>query len=312
MVKGSVEGEEKIKISSQEKYQDIINIVKGKIEEEKDTYLVKGSKGTDIDNFVMRVSSGLSQKVKGDDKLKSKLLNQKLPEKIKSSFFDFAKKLNKEMSEISEQELDQFRDIVVPDIVNEVVEFDENPTLNFLSSAGATEIQNFFKDFKEGVSQGIIENFESENPEVALDNIAKENDIIKVKEVVKESLQKSLKSHFHLEEKKDVSEDEEKLIVKTLATTLKEDESKIKHVFSKTKEEIEKEKQDKETLLFKESGSVKADPRLEGKLRAAENENLQLKKQIEHLKNEVKTSKETIQKVQTIAQSSIAEASAKS
>lgn len=293
--------DEKIKISSKDKYDDIVNIVKGKIEEEKDIYLVKGSGSLDIDNFAMRVSSGLADKIKGDEKLKTKLLGDKLPQKIKSSFFDFAKKLNKTLDEISEQEIDQFRDIVMPDVISEVVEFDENPTLAFLTSSGATEIQNFFKDFKEGLSHGIAENFEEQSAELALDQMKDEDDVNKVKNIVKDSLQKALKDHFHLEAKTDVTAEDESLIVKTLSTTLKEDESKVKQIFSRTKDEIEKEKAANDKFLFKDSVTPQADPRIEAKLRATENDNAQLKKQLESLKQELKIVKEVSLKVQTIA-----------
>ncbi len=302
VVKGSKgEDDEKIKISSKEKFDDIVNIVKGKIEEEKSVFVVKGQGNLDIDSFAARISSGLSDKVKGDDKLKSKLLGQKLPEKIKSSFFDFAKKLNKSIEQISETELDQFKDIVVPDIINEVVDFDESPTLAFLSSSGAVEIQNFFKDFKEGLQTSIAEQFKNENVEAALDQVSNEQDVTRVKDLVKESLQKSLKEHFHLEQKENVTEEDESLIVKTLSTTLKEDESKVKQIFAKTKEEIEAEKKTHDQILFKESVS-QVNQNLEEKVKNLEFERKQLQKQMEMLRTELKSNKEVQQKNMAIAQ----------
>ncbi|GEM_PF-2035261 len=310
VVKGKSDGEERIKISSKDKYDDIVNIVnivKGKIEEEKDTFLVKGSKGLDIDDFVMRVSSGLGDKIKGDSKLKTKLLTEKLPERMKSSFFDFAKKLNKTVDDVSVEEMEQFKNIVVPDIISEVVEYDENPTLNFLTSSGATEIQNFFKDFKSDLLNGISEHFKAEDAETALNLVSKEDDILSVKEVVKNSLQKSLKDHFHLEEKTDVTKEDEALIVKTLSTTLKEDESKFKQIFSRTIEEIEAEKASKDALLFKESGVSGKEAALEEKLKLVESNNLQLKKQMESLRSELKSTKDLAQKAQAIAKAAVVE-----
>ncbi len=303
--------DQKIKISSKEKYDDIVNIVKGKIEEEKDIYIVKGSGPLDIDNFAMRVSSGLADKIKGDEKLKTKLFGDKLPQKIKSSFFDFSKKLNKTLDEISEQEIDQFKDIVMPDVISEVVEFDENPTLAFLSSSGTTEVQNFFKDFKEGLSQGITDNFEGQSAELALDHIAEDTDLNKVKTIVKDNLQKALKDHFHLEAKIDVTAEDESLLVKTLSTTLREDESKFKKIFSRTKEEIEKEKAANDKFVFKDSGTPQADHRIEAKLRATENENAKLKKQLEILKQELKSTKEASLMSQSISKTAESGAKAK-
>lgn len=311
VISSNLNDDEKIKITSKEKFDDIVNIVKGKIEEEKDIYLVKGSGSLDIDNFAMRVASGLADNVKGDEKLKSKLFSDKLPQKIKSSLFDFAKKLNKTIDQISDLEIDQFKDIVMPDVISEVVEFDENPTLAFLSSTGPIEIQNFFKDFKDGLSQGIINNFEEQSAELALDHIDGDSDLTTVKTIVKDSLQKALKDHFHLEAKTDVTAEDESLIVKTLSTTLKEDESKLKQIFSRTKDEIEKEKAANDKFIFKDFGPSQIDPRIEAKLRATENDNVQLKKQLEFLKQELKTTKEIAHKVRTIAKTAEAETTPK-
>lgn len=306
VVRGSGEDDEKIKISSKEKYDDVVNIVKGKIEEEKGSFVVKGGEKVDINNFAMKISSGLSNTLKGDDKLKSKLLGQKLPDKIKSSFLNFAKNLNKSPDEMSANELDLFKENIIPEILEEVVQLDENPTLAFLSSSGATEIKNFFKDFKDELSEGIANQFQNQNVEDALAHVDSEQDVVKVKDLVKNSLQKSLKEHFHLEQKNDVTKEDEVLIVKTLSTTLKEDESKVQQIFSKTKDELDQEKKNNETLLFKDS-AIPKDPKIEEKLRAAEHDNQQLRKQMDYLRNELKNTKDVLLKVQNISNTAMNE-----
>lgn len=98
--------------------EEIITIVKGKVEEEEEVFRISGEK-FDVDTFAFRVSSGIDAKAKGDDILKIKSLKNELPDAIKNSFQMFTQSLNKTMESISEEDLAKFKELEVPKIIKE-------------------------------------------------------------------------------------------------------------------------------------------------------------------------------------------------
>ncbi len=117
LVKDSSVAEEEVieVISGSEIEDEIINIVKGNIEEEEEVFKISGSKNFDVDKFAFKVSSGIEEKAKGDMRLKS--LSSELPEAIKSSFKEFANKLNKPLELMTQSDLDLFKEQEVPKII---------------------------------------------------------------------------------------------------------------------------------------------------------------------------------------------------
>lgn len=295
VVRGKEGEDEKIRITSKGSFEDIVSMVKGKIDDGKDVFMVKSSGGHDIDSYLVKISGGLSQSLKGNEKLKNKLLAQKLPEKIKNSFFDFAKKINKKTDELNDEDFENFKENIIPEIIHEVIEYDESPALSFLTSSGQ-EVHDFFKDFKEGLREGIAQSFDKTDVIDAIGRVESAGDIQKVKKIVQDNLQNSLKQHFHLEEKNNLSPDEEIMIVKTLSTTLIEDESKFESIFAETHAEPE----GLNTPIFKNTEVIEA--KIKDKLKHLEAEYQKLQTQYEVVKTDLRSSKESFKKLEAISQ----------
>lgn len=120
IVKGSAPEEEAVAIIHGTKTEDdIITMVKGKVEEEEQIFRVSGSKSFDVDKFAIRVSAGIDEKAKGKEVFKIKSLKSELPDAIKTSFRDFTQRLNKSLDDISEEDLEAFKEIEVPKIIKQ-------------------------------------------------------------------------------------------------------------------------------------------------------------------------------------------------
>jgi hypothetical protein len=119
-VKGSEEEIPEVQVIHGTEVEDeIITLVKGKVEEEQEqVFRISGEK-FDVDNFAFRVSSGIEDKAKGDNILKIKSLKDELPDAIKNSFQLFTQNLNKSMDAISEEDLEVFKEVEVPKIIKE-------------------------------------------------------------------------------------------------------------------------------------------------------------------------------------------------
>ncbi len=118
LVKGSKEDEDdfrQIMSGYEEELDDIVNIVKGKIDQEKTVFKVGGGQEFDVDKFAFRISTGIEDKVKGDDHMKVKALEQ-LPGTIKSSFQEFTRQMGKTYQTLSESDLEVFKNTEVPKI----------------------------------------------------------------------------------------------------------------------------------------------------------------------------------------------------
>jgi hypothetical protein len=111
----------------QEDLEDIVNVVKGKIEEEKEVFKIAGGK-FDVDNFAYRISSGIEEKA-GNDVMKVKALGQ-LPDNIKNSFRDFTKRLGKPPEELSEEDIEVFKNTEVPKMFKQIIPGSKKPDEN--------------------------------------------------------------------------------------------------------------------------------------------------------------------------------------
>lgn len=106
-------------ISGAKVEEEIIQIVKGKAEEEEQVFRISGSKNFDVDKYAIRISSGIEEKAKDEDVLKIKSLKNGLPNAIKSSFNEFANKLNKTANDLSDADFKDFNDIEIPKIIKQ-------------------------------------------------------------------------------------------------------------------------------------------------------------------------------------------------
>lgn len=304
VVKGSLgEDDVKIVIRSQDSMDEIVNLVKGKVEEEKSVFIVSGGK-FDPDNFAYRITAGLTEKIKGDQVLKSKVLGQQLPQTIKQGLFDFAKKLNKELHSLSENDLDAFKNFEVPQLIKQHTQVDEMEAYSVLTKEGQVQAKSFFNEFKSSFQEVLKDEFQEDSIENVISNIKTETDALKVKQVLKETLKKSLDEKFHLSEKNKISENEQEVLVKALTSSLDEQEDKIRTILeTEKKENIEKEV----TPLFREEKSFD-DKKMEQQNKLLHSENENLKSKIKTLMSEIRLAKEAkaqIAQIQDKAQKAV-------
>jgi hypothetical protein len=278
--------------------EEVVSRIKSNIDEEKGVFRVSGGGQFDADKFAMRVSSGVGEKWNKDSPMMVKRLEQ-LPKTIKTGLFDFAKRLGKEVESLSDDDIDIFKDFEIPKLVN--------PDTDHLKSLNIRpDLENFLK-----------EEFQVENLESIAEKLDDPVEVVRVREALKNSLQKSLDDKFKLSSKKELSNREKEVLVKTLTTSLVEEEDKMREIV-----EIEKEKHVEAKPLFKktekEKEQEKEKAKTEEKLRKLEKENILLKVDTEKMKTkadrlaaEVRILKESKKQLAEINKKTKAEAEAK-
>jgi chromosome segregation ATPase len=198
--------------------------VKGKVEEESAIFRIAGSQNFDLDNFAYRIASGLNDKVKGSEDLKTKILSETLPENIKTSFFDFLKTQQKTLETFDESDLVSFKNTEIPKLIRKHTSLSENPQNDKLKT------ESFIKDLKVELQSALTKEFDNESVAQVIDSIKTEDDVLRVKGTFKEILKKMLEDKFHLEEKDHISVGEQNLLVKSLSDSLVENEEKIRAI----------------------------------------------------------------------------------
>lgn len=98
--------------------EELVNIVKGRFEDDKEIVRIASSQKLDIEKTAFRIAATVDESTK-ESNLKVRSLGDKLPEAIKTGLFDFAKGLNKPVEDLSNAELDLFQDQRLPSIIRE-------------------------------------------------------------------------------------------------------------------------------------------------------------------------------------------------
>jgi hypothetical protein len=292
VVAGSTETEEgKVILGSEEEMKDILNLVKGSIEEENSILKISGSK-LDPDNFAMRVSSGLMNKAKGDDLMKIKALGQKLPESIKTGLFDFASRLNKPVEDLSVSDMETFQNFEIPKMIKSH------------TTIVSAQPKALLKDLKRKLEAGLMAEFMEDSIEKVIASVKTPEDESRVMALVKSTLKNSLDSNFHLSERNSISQVEQDILVKSLSSSLSENEDKIRQIIG---ERIEQDSA--VNPLFKKE-ETEAERELKLQVSAVNQENANLKAKLKTAMAEVKVLKETKANMASI-QEQAAEAAAK-
>jgi hypothetical protein len=118
LVKAGTETEDEVKlIRGEDELTQVVNHVRGKVEEEKDFLRVAGNK-LDIDKAAYRIASNVDESTK-ETNLKVRSLGDKLPATIKSGLFDFAKTIKKDVHDLDEKDLDSFQAEKLPEIIRQ-------------------------------------------------------------------------------------------------------------------------------------------------------------------------------------------------
>ena len=273
VVSGSVETEEgKVILGSDEEMKEILNLVKGSVEEQKDIYRISGQK-LDPDNFAIKVSSGLMDKAKDDDVMKLKALGQKLPESIKTGLFDFAKKLNKPVEDLSLTDINAFQNFEIPKLIKAH------------TTIVGSQHKALINDLRIKLDNGLKAEFMEDSVDKVIASIKTPEDEARVMELLKTSLKNSLDSNFHLSEKDSITQEEENILVKSLSSSFKEDEDTIRQII------VDKIEAKANPLFTKEESE--AEKELQRQLSIVNHDNANLVAKLKTLMAEVKVLKDT-------------------
>lgn len=113
----NVTSDEPLLVKGLSELEQLVNTVKGKFEEEKDTVRISGDK-LDVDKAAFRIAATVDVSTK-ESNLKVRILGDTLPASIKTGLFDFAKNNNKSVEDLDNNDLDRFQIERLPDIIKD-------------------------------------------------------------------------------------------------------------------------------------------------------------------------------------------------
>lgn len=117
-VSGSTTTEDETQIiSGGSQLEELVQTVSGKFEEDKSVVRISGDK-LDVDKFAYKIASSVDETAAEKD-MKVRSLGNKLPDKIKTGLFDFAKNLNKDVENLDDQDLNLFQLQKMPEIIQQ-------------------------------------------------------------------------------------------------------------------------------------------------------------------------------------------------
>lgn len=137
--------------------EEIAHTVKGKFDEEKDIVKISGDK-IDVEKVAFSIASKIDESTK-EKNLQVRSLGQYLPQSIKTGLFDFAKGLNKDVENLSDNDLDLFQIQKVPDILrNELLKVTSRQLQN-----NKEEADSALKQAEAKLSAAAVENEKLKN-----------------------------------------------------------------------------------------------------------------------------------------------------
>jgi hypothetical protein len=117
-VSGSTTTEDETQIiSGGSQLEELVQTVSGKFEEDKSVVRISGDK-LDVDKFAYKIASSVDETAAEKD-MKVRSLGNKLPDKIKTGLFDFAKNLSKDVEDLDDQDLNLFQLQKMPEIIQQ-------------------------------------------------------------------------------------------------------------------------------------------------------------------------------------------------
>ncbi len=273
--------DEKINLgSSKEELDEVVNRIKGIADQPESVRRISGGK-LDVDNFVQRISGGLSSNDKGAWKVKS--LGTKVQDSVRSSMFNFAKKMGKDPADLTNDDLKKFKEEGLSEIATNLTESDTS-SLNQMMGHLKTKLNKTLKD--EFVVDSVENLFES---------IKSPDDVDRVKNVLIEALKSLLNKDFNLSSKGSLSDSDKSILIKSLSKLLSIDENKIQEIINSSQTSTQKL-----PTLSKEPTEV--EKQLKKQLNLATKENSDLKQKVTSLFSEIKVLKESSSLFQNLSQ----------
>jgi len=304
-VKGG-EGEEDVAImvKGSKAKEELVQKVTGSFDEELAKISISGDKPK-ADNFIMRISQGIGEQVKGDWKVKTSITEKMAPDKVRHHLNRFAQNMGKTLENLSTEDLQAFSRTEIPLIIDELVHVDETFVIPETVLPELPDYQ-FRTNFQQTLAAKMNDLFPGKSSkEIAGIVTAEEQEKI-IREVVKDTVKATVTEHKGLEESQ---------LIRALSSTLNESEGDIKTIIKGSQEEVKKfEGEQVIQRLFSDSpdqasgdktgqvsgGQDAANAILIKKLKELEAENGKSKKMLEALIVENKTLKETKTQIQDI------------
>ncbi len=278
--------------------EDLIQKISGGFNEELAKIKISGDKPK-ADSFIMRISQGIGEQVKGDWKVKSSITDKVAPDKVRHHLNRFAQNMGKTLENLSTEDLQEFSRIEIPQIIDELVQVDETFKIPETILPELPDYQ-FRNNFQKTLASKMSELYPGKSShEIAGIVTAEEQEKI-IREVVKDTVKSTVSANSNLEEAQ---------LIKALSSTLNESEEDMKTIIKGSQEEVKKfEGEQVIQRLFSEApnsqavagGQDAANVILIKKLKEIEAENVKSKKMLEALLIENKTLKETKNQIQEI------------
>jgi hypothetical protein len=151
--------DEALLIKGEKELDELIQNIRGKFEEDTTVMRISGSGKLDIDEVAFKIASSVDLSAK-DNSLKVRSLGNKLPDKIKTGLFDFAKNLEKDVDDLSDADIDNFQIQKMPEIIQQSLVTQINRAAEARASAkmGGTLAGEFNRDMENNLQIANVEN----------------------------------------------------------------------------------------------------------------------------------------------------------
>ena len=231
VVVGGGEGEEDaaIMVKGAAARDELIQRVTGGIEEEVGDQVIKGTPMSASD-FIMRVSQGIGEEVKGDWKVKTGLVQNAAPDKIKHSLERFASKMGQTLDRLTSSDLQLFSQTELPKVIADFVTVDEAFVIPETVLPELPDYQ-FRTNFQESLKTKMATMFPGKTPDEVAGIITPEEQEKLLRTVVKESVRSAVQNNSGVGEES---------LIKALSHTLHESEEEVKTILHSSHEEVNK------------------------------------------------------------------------
>jgi hypothetical protein len=277
---------------------ELIHKIRGGVQEEVSKQVIKGTP-MEVDDFIVRISQEIGNEVKGDWKVKTGLVQNVMPVKIRHSLERYATKMGQTLDSLTTSDLQLFSQTDLPSVIADFVTVDEN----FEIPESLMPDYKFRNTFQESLKTKMDSMFPGKTVDEVSGIITPEEQEKLLRTVVKESVRSAVKNDSILKEEN---------LVKALSFTLHETEDEVKTIIASTNNEVKamEEKQVIKRLFESPAPQINlektnlqndaANSILVQKLRQTELDNKVVKRELEKALIELKVLKDSRVQVEKI------------
>lgn len=208
---------------------DLIQKISGSLEEDICTQMIKGAP-MKTDDFIMRVSKGLGDSVKGDWKYKTNLTENIAPEKVRYSLERFAAKMGQTLDKLNSSDLQVFAQSELPKILDQFVTVDETFVI---PETVLPELPDYkFKaTFQAELKSRMEKLYPGKTPDEVAGIITAEDQEKLLREIVKDTVKVAVQTS---------NPSDEVMLVKSLSGALKTEEQDVVTIIKGSRDEVKK------------------------------------------------------------------------